>query len=260
MYRHDEAQHRASLAAVPKRAFLILLSLAIGVGVSLLTKNAFAGAAIPFVVAAWRSFRSGVFIFQNDTDADRGRVCFVFQLAAGFWFGAASAFLTVVMFLVVYQWTGQNPDMSHFAAVMWTFVFGIAANATLASFAIGDAVQHRVKVWVQPDLCGLFDESFRLKSPTDPVPGFNYAIFVIATTAFIPAGVAIFVAGAFGAKPPFDLFDNLVLPVFILVVVPMLVLVGYGFLSQRIVAVSPVECWPERPESCSEFRRPANRR
>jgi hypothetical protein len=174
----------------------------------------------------------------------------VFYLAAACWKAAAAAFVSVAVFVVAAIKVGFQPNMDEFAAVMIVLLTGVILNTILGIGATWAALTCKVRVWVHPRLHAMTRGDLRLATTLGPfASGFNHAIFVVATALVFPvifagaAGVAIMTVGRNANQLE-------TLPVIVCEFVaffggPIAAIPAYVWLSSRIIARSPRECWHE---------------
>jgi hypothetical protein len=199
------------------------------------TDNAIAGAVLPSVHAAWKSFRTGLWVLNVDPDRTRARICSAFYAATALWQAAAAAFGSVLVFILIASLTGKEPDMNDFIATMVVLTSGVVLTTVLGLIAIFAAAVNAKRVWIHPKL--------RQKTRNDllniaALPGqieFNYAIFVLATSLAFPVL-------AFSCLLLIDPASDVLAPVLLLFGVCISVVV-YCWLSSRIIAQHPAECW-----------------
>ncbi len=216
-----------------------LATLFLGALVFLATQNAIAGAVLPSLQSGYRLFRTGLWILRNDEEPIRGKVCFVFYLSAAFWMGSAAAFLSMLLFGAISEFTGNNPDMDRFAAIMITLTCCVAISSLFGIASILAALKNRIRVWVHPGLQDISDGSPNLVAcyETDD-DEFNYAIFVVATSLAFPLfaiGCATLVKNPTEAKALAVLLGG-----------SLVTVISYAWLSSRVIANYPAECWENR--------------
>ncbi len=186
---------------------------------------------------------------RSDPDGSRSSACWIFYLATGCWKGAAAALATIGLFVVIVVLTGQNPDMEEFVVTMITLICGVCLCTVAGVLAIRTALKRQIRVWVHPRLYDFLDTNLSQTTKRGrPWYGVNHAIFVVATTLFFPylatvTGMLIVVAGNAGARDA-DITAGLILTG-LLVAGPLALLPVYIWLSSRVIAQSPHECWPE---------------
>jgi hypothetical protein len=226
------------VAFVPqRRKFIVefLLFVAVGTVIFLLTNGPIAGAVLPSIRAGWGSFRTGFWVLHSDQYVSRARICAAFCIATAFWQAAAAALVSVLVFVIVVNLGGNAPDMQGFGATMISFTCGVALTTIVGLMAAIAAMIAGIRVWVHPRLREMVHDALERATDLPPHLYFNHAIFVLATSLAVPfvllCGVLIldFRSGLFTAV--------------VLIAVPLLAIVSYSWLSLRIIATHPAECW-----------------
>lgn len=218
-----------------KTVIKFLLSFGIGAAIFLTTNNTIAGTVLPSIHAAWGPLRTGWWTFRADYRRLRAVICFAFYLATACWHAAAAAFGSVLLFVVLAMLFGDEPTMDVFAATMLMLVIGLVFATIVGLAASTAAAITSVRLWVNPKLRDMVDGDLArvIELPADP--GFNHAVFVLATSLALPvlaaSGylIAVVIAGW--------------LTLAVLTVGPLLALTSYFWLSSRIIATHPAECW-----------------
>ena len=231
-----------------RRWFPFVSAVAVGIILFLATKNVFASAILPSLVAGWSSFYTGLWLLQSDQRRTRARTCFAFYLAAACWKSAAAALTTVIVFAFVAELTGKDPTMEQFSATMLTLVAAVVLSTLIGLGATCSAVAYRIRVWVHPRLRARLDGNLssvaRLDSTHD---GFNHAIFVVATSLAFPivalGGGSLVLLLADETPNEVEMIPAIVSFV-TLFAGPFAMIPLYAWLSSRIIARNPQECWP----------------
>lgn len=206
-----------------------------GLIIFLLTKIPIAGAILPGVRAGWNSLSTGIWILRTDERRGRGRICAAFCLAVAFWKAAAVAFISVLAFIAMLYVFGDDPDMDRFAATMLMLAGGVTVTAVIGLAASVAAATIHIRVWIHPRLREMTDDKLRALEELPLRPGFNHAVFVLATSLAVPP-LAIC---AFCLIE----FVSMQFTLAILFFGPFLAVTGYMWLSSRILATHPAECW-----------------
>jgi hypothetical protein len=157
--------------------------------------------------------------------------------------------LAVVVLVYVAKATGAQPKMDEFAATMLALLGGLVLNMLIGLVATCAAVVTKVRVWVHPGLRRAIHDDLRLAAGLGPLRrGFNHAVFVVATALVFPLAVggAAALAAVTVGKSRVEMATTESLRVgfaamfgWVIVAVPC-----YAWLSSRIIARSPRECWP----------------
>lgn len=241
----DTVEHQRQLQLW---SFLRLpLGIVTGMALSLAINEPVVGGIVAYILASWRSFIAATWLLQFDPNRRRALVCFVFYIANAFWTGAFLALPTVFASAWMMKKLGQQVAFEHFKVSMIAWVAGVVATTIVGLWAIRAAIKSKLKVWVHPKIKTFADDEFEnLSNDSIYVASqFNYAIFVVATAVVFPLLFAFcFTVLTFLVQPPFGFIDNVVVPIVFLFVLPLSLLILYGYFSSRIVAQRPSECWP----------------
>ena len=139
--------------------------------------------------------------------------------------------------------------MDEFGAIMLVLAGGITVNTLIGLGAIYAALAYKVRVWVHPHLRGAVCGDLRLAARLISYrTGFNRAIFVVATALLFPLegmGAVLLAVTTVGENPADRATASAVFVVLAAMLVgPMVAIPCYAWLSSRIIARSPQECWP----------------
>ncbi len=233
------------------RAVLLALLLSAAVALYLATGRLALAVFFPCLHAFWHTFQTGWWILHVDPVRRRARVCFAFYLAAACWKAAATALLSIGFFLWMAIKFNRQPNMEEAAANMMVLAIGVGLNTILGMGAIWAAIRYKIRVWVHPRLRRLVQDDLRQAYQLPPLrSGWNLAIFVVATALLFPA---VSLGAAFCAWLSFGMDVAQVQAAWVGILtclavfgVPIPAVVGYAWLSSRIIARSPGECWPVR--------------
>ncbi len=231
------------------RAAVFVLTLAAATLVYLASGNVIASTVLPCLHAGWRTFRTGLWILRSDPRHFRARTCFAYYVAAACWKAALAALLSVGIFIVVAQRTGVEPSMEQFAAAMWVLIIGVAMNTALGLAATVAAIAGKIRVWVHPRLqSALHGELKWAARQSYRFPGFNHAIFVVGTALVFPLvamGAILLAALTVGlSRQEAESSMGSLVGCIAIFALPLAAIPGYAWLSARVIARHPVECWP----------------
>jgi len=231
-----------------------LLAVCAAVVLHLLVGYALFVAALPCALAAWKSFRCGFWLLRSDPVAARGRACCWFCLAVGCWKATATALAVVLILMGIEIMTGlripvqQALKEANFALLI--MAVGVSLSTLIGIIAIALALRGKVRVWVHPGLrqrchgeyayvaeCAL---SYRYRQ-------MNHAVSVLALSVLFPlaaAGTGLLMWLGYNhpnnnAPAVLNLIGFLLLLAGPLAMIPV-----YLFLSSRIIARVPADCWP----------------
>jgi len=225
------------------------------VAIQAVTGNALI-AALPIAIhAGWRLFRCGWWLRSIDPVSRRAWACFWFYLAAACWKASAYAFATIVILGVIENLAGQPVPMDEAIAELQVMSCSVVLSTIVGILAVALAVRGKVRVWVHPSVrekCGGdFSRLGEIRgwytgNPGTFYGGFNHAIFILIAAVFFPlplAGTVLFVCKSMilPFRPALDAFDILV--VCSILIGPLVAIPAYVFLTSRIIARTPTECW-----------------
>jgi hypothetical protein len=228
-----------------------LLALVLGAAVFYWTEDPLPGVVLAAVQAGWSAFFAGWWVLRIDPHPQRARACLLFQLATAAWQVAAAAFGSVLLMALVSAALGKDPNMDKFAATMLMLSGGVSLSTLLGIAALLMALGSGVRVWSHPKLRSEWEETengqLLLREPANPLPRFNYAIFVTGTSLVLPVillGIGLLLYGSVRANPE-DVALVPTLAGFAMVFAgPVAMIFVYAGISHRIIAKHPRECWP----------------
>ncbi len=215
----------------------------------LATKEPILAAILPCLHGGWKTFRTGLWLLRSDPCRSRARTCFAFYTAAACWKAAAAALASVGLSVFVAIRFGVQPNISEFAALMLVLTGGVVLNTLLGLGSIYAALRCKIRVWVHPRLRTAVHGDLRLVAQIGPFRrDFNHAIFVVATALVFPlvgAGALGLAALTVGKNPgEVGTVGAAIVALVLLFGGPLAMIPCYAWLSSRIIARSPQECWP----------------
>jgi hypothetical protein len=228
---------------------LFAAAVAVATILYLTTKSPVVSAILPCVHGGWNSFRTGLWLLRSDPCRSRARTCFAFYVAAACWNAAVAALVTGCAFCAAQDIVGLRPNGDVLTAITLVMAGGIAINALVGPGAICAALRCHVRVWVHPRLRTALHGDLGSVTEIDvSQAGFNHAVLVVATALAFPAlaGGAIGLIALTAGKAP-DEIDTAATVVLMLVAFvggPVATIACYAWLSSRVIARSPRECWP----------------
>lgn len=239
----------AGVSSRMARVAYFIVTLLIATVIYLLSGAMIVSTVLPCIHAGWSTLSSGLWILQVDPVRARARVCFTFYLAAACWKAACAALITVVTFAVVANKTGIEPSLDKFVATMWVLIAGVVLNMVLGLAATVAAISRRVRVWVQPQLQSRYLGDLRWAARQSRIyPGFNHAIFVVGTALIFPTaalGCLLLAVLPIAVEREDTVSTSTMILIFMLVFgFPLAAIPCYAWISSRIIARHPVECWP----------------
>lgn len=233
-----------------KHSLAFIWTLAVATLFYLVTNEPIAAIVLPCLHGGWNTMRTGVWLLTSDPCRCRARVCFAFYVATACWKAAAAALLSVLLFGVAEAMTGVKPNMDELAATMFVVAGGVAFNTLVGLCATFAAVFYGIRVWVHPRLRTVLHNDLSVVTRLHPVrSGFNHAIFVVATALVFPllcTGTLCLIVATVGKNR--NEVSTLPAILFTLAVMfggPIAMIPCYAWLSSRIIATTPQQCWPE---------------
>lgn len=221
--------------------------LAISVGIFLLTLSPVLAMLWPYLRAGWPAVHTAWWLRKNDPWRARGNACFCLHLAmAGFRAGVAGVFMVVVM--VIIQSIRQNNAMpAQFVITMCVVLAGIGLSFVFGWWGTILAYRHGVRVFVISNLCDLchgdFSQIERVSKLRFMVNPANYVMAV----AIVAPALAIWFAAMVATMPrPGEDQKHITLPIALVWSLPGLgvcCIVLLMYLSNRVIAATPHECW-----------------
>jgi hypothetical protein len=231
-----------------------LLAVCVAILLHLLVGYALFVAALPCAQAAWKSFRCGFWLLRADPVAARGRACCWFCLAVGCWKAAATALAVMLILIGIEAMTGrpmpiqQAQREGNFALLIMGV--GVSLSTLIGIIAIALALRGRVRVWVHPSLRQRCRGEFGYVAEyvlTYRNRQMNHAVSVVALSVLFPlaaAGTGLLMWLGYN-HPNNDAPAVLNLIGFLLLMAgPLAMIPVYVFLSSRVIARTPLDCWP----------------
>jgi hypothetical protein len=206
-------------------------------------------AVLVFLHAGWKTFRTGLWLLKNDPCRARARICFTFYVAAAFWKAALAAIITLGVLIYASNKFGFQPNMDEAKASGITLFAGIILNNIIGLCATIAALHYKIRVWVHPQLFTMsYDKFTYLKRIAFPLAYINHAVYVVGTAIVFPfviVGIvclAILTCGNNIHHDPSNL--EMIFELSILFGCPVAIIPCYAWISSRIIARNPQECWP----------------
>lgn len=220
--------------------------LALGTAVFLATNLPIAGAVLPAMYGCWRSLGTALWIVQSDPYVGRARICAVFCIAVGFWYAAMAAFGSVILFSVLEDLFGRQPNDDEIWATAFVILGGFAFTTLVGLTVSVVAAFMRLRVWVHPRLRELTHGELGRAGELPAKRYLNYAFPVVFTSLTIPLLCISFVFLFFTAWDPNNPHANVAGLLFVFAGL-WLALLCYEWFSKRMIATHPAECWPIAP-------------
>ncbi len=217
-----------------------------------LTSSVVVATLIPSVIAALPALRTGWWLRAYELSLGcrtRANVLWYFYLADALWQAAASAFVTVVILIIINMRIGIQPDMTKFATAMLTIAGGVYLTTLIGLYAAFYAWRHSIRVWIHPKthqwtggveekLCLLVFQPQRL----------NHGVFILGTSLVVPgllSGTVMLIAitGNGGRMNPAMEHLSLAIMLLYFVALPIVSIIAYVGISGVILARNPSDCW-----------------
>ena len=225
-----------------------LVVLAVSVGIFLLTLSPLLGMAWPYLRAGWSPVRTAWWLRQNDPWPARGKVGFYFHLAmAGFRAGVVGVFMVLVMAIIVAP-RQNNVVPTQFIIGICVVMAGVGLSFVFGWWGTILAYRHGVRVFVISNLRERCHADFsqiervsKLKFMVNPA---NYVMAV----AIVAPLLALWFAAILATMPrPGELrADNTTESLLMMMILPVLAVCCIAlliYLSHRVIAATPHECW-----------------
>jgi hypothetical protein len=234
----------------PKRSFAFIGTLAIAALLYFLTNEIAIAVVLPCLHGGWHTIETGIWLLKSDPYRRRARVCFAFYFATACWKAAAAALFTVFLFGVAEAMTGVQPNMNEFAATMLVVAGGVVFNTLVGIGATIAAVAYNIRVWVHPGLRSMVQDDLSMVTRLNPPRcGFNHAIFVVATALVFPilciGTVCLLVATVGKGRNEVESTSAILFVFATMFGGPIAMIPCYAWLSSRIIARTPQQCWPQ---------------
>lgn len=249
LYNLIRSDQPAGVSSRMARIAYFLVTLLIATVIYLLSGALIVSTVLPCIHAGWSTLSSGLWILQVDPVRARARVCFTFYLAAACWKAACAALISVATFALIANKTGIEPSLEEFVATMWVLIIGVVLNMALGLGATAAAISRRVRVWVQPQLQSRYLGDLRRAARQSRIhPGFNHAIFVVGTALVFPTaalGALLLAVLPIAVNREDTVSTSTMILIFLLIFgFPLAAIPCYAWISSRVIARHPVECWP----------------
>ena len=219
----------------------------------LLTSSLAVSAILPSLKAAVPALRSATWLYQHESrlphNGLRTASLFLMYVATGIWKAAYTAMFSMLGLGVAAVQFGARPEIPRIEALLITMTLCIGATCIVGLAATAAAWKSQVKLWVHPGIFAWCGGDFqRINHLGAYAARFNHATFVLGTSLALPglcAGATV-LAGLTATGAPMDeattaLSLKIMLVAF--VVYPIGVIMFYSYLSRRILAASPEQCW-----------------
>ncbi len=222
----------------------------------MLTGNPLLTGILPYLKAGWPASKTALWLKRTDPWPARGTVGFLFHLCMALFCAGAWALVCVIGTAVVASITQKQPDLTQFVIAILIIAFGCCLSSLLGGIGIVIALRHRVRIFVKSNLSTVCHGDFTRATTLGPgrirINPANYIIGVATVAPLLGTWFVAMLMTAPGAR--IDKVDTTqLILMWLLPVVAATCIAILIFLSARITANSPAECWgAEVPESEEE--------
>lgn len=229
------------------RAILFVLGLAVGWLVFRVTQNLVVSVAVQFVLSGWPAVSTGLWLFNRDDHFGRAWACLFFSLAIAAWNSAASAVASILILASIFQ--KAQPPENEIAAILVSLLLAVALCLLLGYIAIAIAIVFSVRVWLHPDIRDDLVAEPELRATTNnDDQRLNRAFPIVAANVISPpcilATITMTLALIWNANAPNEALAWV--SICMLFGGPLAAIPIYVWLSRRILARKPADCWPPR--------------
>lgn len=231
-----------------------LIVFVLSVGVFALTFSPLLAMTLPYLRAGWPAFQTGCWLRKVDPWAARGRVGFWFHLAmAGFRAAVVGVFTLVLMAVIAHQ-LQRDPDFTQGMFALCVILAGVGLSFSFGWWGTVIALRNRVRIFVISDLKHFCHGDF---FQIDRLPMHKYLVnpanYVMAVAIAAPSLAMWFVAMLLAMPRPGEpdlrglQMSRAMLLLALLPVLGILIIALLIFLSRRMIARTPLECWGAAP-------------
>ena len=219
----------------------------------MLTFNPLLTGFFPYLRAGWPAMKTAFWLKKEDPWKARGTVGFLFHLCMALFRAGTCALVCVICTGIVASVTQKEPNLIPFMIAMATIVFGCFLSSILAWIGVVIAFLHGIRIFVISNLFAVCHGDFTVTKSlgTGHVP-INPANCIIGVATAVPSLTLWFIAMLTTVAEQGNR-RNETMTAIILGLLPVLgitCIVMVVFLSSRIMARSPAECWGiDPPES-----------
>jgi len=202
----------------------------------------------------WNDFANGFWLWRQDSDRRRGRVCLVFYVATGLWRITVTTFAITFLGLFVYGfWLTMNPQerganvkqgddiLTGVSLMIVLFCFVLSSLSTWLAIVMG--LKNRVRVWI--DSTVRYSRRNRIWPPEpngkNKVSRSVTSSLVFLSTILIGAAIGVLISEAQKAGPVPGVL--IALPVPGTIVCAVILLAGRSWLLRKLAAATPFDCW-----------------
>ncbi len=218
----------------------------------MLTLNPVLTGFLPYLRAGWPALRTALWLKKSDPWKARGTAGLLFHLCMALFCAGVCGLFCVLSTVLVATVTQKQPDLLPFIVAISIIAFACLLSSVFAWIGIAITLLHRVRIFVMSNLYTVCDGDFTVATTLEPkITGINpanYIIGVATATPLLAIWYVVMLTGATGH--PAD--QNETTTFILLGLLPVLAIACVGvvvFLSSRITAQSPAECWgAELPE------------
>ena len=235
-----------------RSAFLWLAVFGFALGVFLLTNSPLLAAIYPYLRAGWPPFSTGCWLRRVDPWAARGKAAFHFHLAMSGFRAASAGLLSVFLIAILEQCLQRPADISAIILALFAILGGVAISFLFGWLGIITAVRNRVRVFIVSHLRDRCHGDFtQIATMPWRETGLN-PVTVVAAIAIVVPMLAVWFIAMLAITVPQPGRPNpepwlLSIVVLSMLVIPILCVLVLAYVSARIIARSPLECWGAEP-------------
>lgn len=233
--------------------------ISVSIVVLVLTLNPLLTGILPYLRAGWPALRTAFWLKKSDPWKARGTVGFLFHLCLALFRAGICAFICVLSTAFFSSMIQKEAHLTTLMIAILTILLGCFMSSIIGWIGIVIALRNRVRIFVMSNLHSICRGDFTVaktlgtgRNGTNPG---NYVIAVVTSSSLF----AIWFVAMLISVPPQVNGENKTALFILLCLLPVLVItcvILVDFLSKRIMAKSPAECWGvEAPESNKD---PAN--
>ena len=220
-----------------------------------LTYNPLIAGCLPYLKAGWPAAQTAFWLKWSDPWRARGTVGFLFHLCMALFRAGACGTVCIIGMAVVFHVRQQQPNLIPVAVAISTILLGCILSSILGGIGVFIALRHGIRIYVATKLFKICRGDFAVAKTLAPrLDRTNPGNFIIIVAIVTPI-MAFWFGAMLTTLPNQAQQQQETLPV-ILLLLPVLCIAGIAaavWLSGRIMARTPAECWGAHiPESEKE--------
>jgi hypothetical protein len=220
----------------------------------LLTSNTLLAIAMPFLHAGWPAARTAFWLLRSDPWRARAWAMFFFELGMAGLLASCCGFVMMTTGLMLESLFQQAPNIDEMIPAMLAMLIGLLVSFAMGWIGTFIAWWYGVKVFVSFDLHRRCNGDFSRITELTPQSfgGMNSGNFILAIAIGLPSIIVwcALLVWAIPAIVPAG-FEKVAPFIFVSVVVGSIV-AKVIYLSNKVIARSPYECWGVVPPKSAE--------